>query len=179
MNDQTMLALASKMSALVEKFERQCEQSATQLRQLSQQVPSLVRQSADEQLRRLPDAVLADVRSGIERPVSEYGRRLREASEQLHLASSTLTSQLQRAEALHRHLIWKVAGITLGSLVFVLAGSVWLSSHYYDEIRKSQVSAALLKAYNEADVTLCDGRLCAKTDKSAKPYGEYLRVKPR
>jgi hypothetical protein len=178
-NDQTMLALASKMSALVEKFERQCEQSGSELLRLSQQVPAVVRQAVNEQLSRLPEAVLADVRGGIERPVSDYERRLREAGEQIHQASLALSAQFRRAEALHRHLIWKVAGIMLGSLVLMLGGSVWLSSHYYDEIAKNQISATLLKAYNEADVTLCDGHLCVRADKSAKTYGEYVRVKPR
>jgi hypothetical protein len=178
-NDQTMLALASKMSALVEKFERQCEQSGAELQRLSQQVPAVVRQAVNEQLSRLPEAVLADVRGGIERPVSDYERRLREAGGQIHQASLALSAQFRRAEALHRHLIWKVAGITLGSLVLMLGGSVWFSSHYYDEIAKSQISATLLKAYNEADVRLCDGHLCVRADKSAKPSGEYVRVKPR
>ncbi|MDM0091090.1 MULTISPECIES: hypothetical protein [unclassified Variovorax] len=179
MNDQTLLALASKMSALVEKFERQCEQSGTELRRLSQQVPAVVRQAADDQWRGVPEAVLADVRRGIEGPLADHERRLREAGEQVHQASVALSAQLRRAEALHRHLVWKVAGITLGSLVLMLGGGSWLSRHYYDEIRKNQVSATLLKAYNEADVTLCDGRLCVKTDKSAKPHGDYLPVKPR
>lgn len=179
MNDQTMLALASKMSALVEKFERRCEQSGSELQKLSQQLPAVVRQAANEQLGRLPEAVLADVRSGIERPVSDYERRLREAGEQIQQSSLALSAQLRRAETLHRHLIWKVAGITLGSLVLMLAGGAWLSSQYHDEISKNQISAALLKAYNEADVTLCDGHLCVRADKSAKPSGEYLRVKPR
>ena len=103
-----MLALARKMSALVEKFERRCEQSDSELQKLSQQVPAVVHQAANEQLGRLPGAVLADVRGGIERPVSDYERRLREAGEQIHQSSLALSAQLRRAETLHRHLIWKV-----------------------------------------------------------------------
>jgi hypothetical protein len=167
------------MAALVEQFDRRCEQSCRELRQLTQQVPGAVRQSADEHLRRLPAEVMGSVRGGIEQPVSAYEQRLREASGQLLHASHALTTQLRRAEGLHKQLIWKVAGITLGSLVLLLVSGGWLSKHYYDEIRRNQISADLLKAYNNADVTLCEGRLCAKVDRKDKRYGEYLPVKPR
>jgi antitoxin (DNA-binding transcriptional repressor) of toxin-antitoxin stability system len=55
--------------------------------------------------------------------------------------------------------------------------------HYASVIRDNQLSAELLRAYNGADVTLCDhGRLCANVDIRARRYGErgqYLPVAPR
>ncbi len=108
-----------------------------------------------------------------------YERRLREAGEQIQQSSLALSAQLRRAETLHRHLIWKVAGITLGSLVLMLAGGAWLSSQYHDEISKNQISAALLKAYNEADVSCAtDTCVSGRTSLPSLP-GSTLRVKPR
>lgn len=179
MNMSANMDMVSKIAALMEQFDRRCQQTSLELRQLTQQVPGVVRQSADEQLRRIPGEVMSSVRSGIEQPVSAYEQRLLKASEQLQQASRSLTTQIQRAEMLHRQLVWKVAGITLASLVLLLAGGGWLSKHYYEEIRQNQISADLLKAYNRADVTLCGGRLCAKVDRKDKRYGEYVPVRPR
>jgi hypothetical protein len=36
-------------------------------------------------------------------------------------------------------------------------------------IRDNQISADLLKVYNQADVVPCDGRLCAKVGKKYVP----------
>ena len=180
MNEEKSMVLVSKIAVLVEQFDRRCEHTGRQLQQLTQQVPGMVRQSADEHLRRIPDEVMGSVRSGIERTVAAYEQRLREAGEQLQRASTALTTQLLRAETLHKQLIWKVAGITLGSLALLLAGGGWLSWHYYEKIRESQVSADLMRAYNQADVTLCDGRLCAKVSRRDRQrYGEYVPVESR
>ena len=130
-------------------------------------------------MQRIPSEVMGSVRTGIERPVAAYEKRLHEAGGLLQTGSQALATQLQRMERLHKQLVWKVAGITLGSLMLLLAGGAWLSKHYYDEIRKNQVSADLLKAYNQADVTLCDGRLCAKVDKRGKRQGEYVPIESR
>lgn len=171
--------LLSQMAALVEQFRRSCEQTAQELQEMVQRVPGTVRQATDEQIRRLPGEVMGSVRGGIEQPVAAYEQRLRHAGEQLQHASYALTTQLQRAEALHKQLIWKVAGITLGSLILLLVGGGWLSKHYYDEIRQNRISAELLKAYNQADVTVCGDRLCAKVDRKDKRYGDYVPIKPR
>ncbi|MGO4779888.1 relaxation protein, partial [Lysobacter sp. 2RAB21] len=119
------------------------------------------------------------VRDGIEQPVAAYEQRLHEAGGLLQSGSQALAMQLQRMERLHKQLVWKVAGITLGSLVLLLSGGAWLSKHYYDEIRRNQISADLLKAYNQADVTLCGGRLCAKLENGGKQRSEYVLVKSR
>lgn len=179
MNEEAAAVLVSKIAALVEQFDRRCEKVSQDLRQLAQQVPGIVRQSADENMRRIPGEVMGSVRSGIQQPVTAYEHRLREASEHLQQASRTLTTQLQRTEALHKQLVWKVAGITFGSLVLLVAGGVGLSKYYYEEVRKNQISADLLKAYNQADVRLCDGRLCAKVGKTDKWYGDYAPIQSR
>lgn len=179
MNEESAAVLVSKIAALVEQFDRRCEQTSRELRQLTQQVPGMVRQSADDQMRRIPDEVMGSVRGGIERPVAAYEQRLHEAGGLLQSGSQALAVQLQRMERLHKQLVWKVIGITLGSLTLLLAGGVWLSKHYYEEIRENQISADLLKAYNQADVKMCDGRLCARVGKKDKRYGEYVLVESR
>lgn len=57
-------------------------------------------------------------------------------------------------------------------------GGGWLSKHYYEEIRRNQLSADLLKAYNAADVTLCEGRLCANVDVKSEKFGDKAQYRP-
>ncbi|HEX7801721.1 MAG TPA: relaxation protein [Pseudoxanthomonas sp.] len=179
MNEEAAAVLVSKIAALVEQFDRRCEQTSRDLRQLTQQVPGMVRQSADEQMRRIPDQVMGSVRGSIEQPVAAYEQRLREAGGSLQSGSQALAAQLRRMERLHKQMVWKVVGITLGSLILLLTGGIWLSKHYYDEIRENQISVDLLKAYNQADVKVCDGRLCARVEKKNKRYGDYIIVESR
>jgi predicted component of type VI protein secretion system len=186
-NDATNLV--TSVAALMERFERRTQQIEDDLRsshyhltQLTQQVPGVVRQATDAEMQRLPGAVMGKIEAGIQQPVSAYEQRLQSASQQLQQGAQALSAQITAMQALHRHLIWKVGGITLGSLVLVLVGGGWLSKHYYDEIRRNQLSAELLKAYNAADVTLCGGKLCANVDAKGDKFGnegQYRSVRDR
>lgn len=186
-NDAT--DLVASVSALMERFERQTQKiednlqtSHYQLQQLVQQVPGVIRQTTDAEIQRLPGAVMGKIDAGIQQPVSAYEQRLQAASQQLQQASQVLSARITALQAVHRHLIWKVAGVALGSLALVVLGGGWLSRHYYDEIRRHQLSAELLKAYDAADVTLCGGKLCANVDAEGDKFGDreqYRSVRDR
>ncbi|SFW75699.1 hypothetical protein SAMN02800691_3575 [Luteibacter sp. UNCMF366Tsu5.1] len=77
---------------------------------------------------------------------------------------------------------WQFVMIVSVLGIVLLGAAVWLSAHYMRVIEQNQLSADLLKAYNRADVTLCDGRLCARVDTKGKRWGEkgeYMPVQPR
>lgn len=176
-NDATRLV--SNVSALMERFERRAQQiegdlqtSHHHLQQLAQQVPGVIRQATDAEMQKLPGAVMGKIEAGIQQPVFAYEQRLQTASQQLQQASQVLSARIMALQALHRHLIWKIAGVALGSLVLVLLGGSWISKHYYDEIRRNQLSAELLKAYDAADVTLCGGKLCVNVDAKSEKFGD-------
>nr|MDO6953614.1 relaxation protein [Xanthomonas vasicola] len=57
-----------------------------------------------------------------------------------------------------------------------------LLAHYRQQIKDNQLRAELLRAYNAADVTLCNGQLCANVETKGAAYGDrrqYRQVKPR
>ena len=60
--------------------------------------------------------------------------------------------------------------------VIVVGSLVW---HYRNVIEDYRIQAALMHAYNQADVRLREGRLCARVDRADKRYGDSLPVKPR
>lgn len=189
MHPEALAPLISKTTTLVEQFEERCGaieqelQALTQsLRTLAQQLPAVIKQSADGSLQTLPLQVLDRVREGLQHPVDDYQQRLRTASVEIKQGTHALTQQLQDLQRTHQLLIWKVLGITAGCLALLLAGAIWLSAHYASVIRDNRLSADLMRAYNGADVMLCDGRLCASIDAKGKHYGnsgEYLPIKER
>jgi ElaB/YqjD/DUF883 family membrane-anchored ribosome-binding protein len=166
----------------MEQFERRCEHIERHLQSLGQQLPAIIKQSADGSLQSLPNQVMGQVRDGLERPVQDYQQRLRTAGSEVGAEASALAQQLKRLEQLHRMLIWKAIGITAVCLLLLLGGGAWLAMHYADVIKQNQMSADLVSVYNHADVTICDGHLCANVDPKGKRYGEhgeYLSVKAR
>lgn len=184
--ESRILALASRAADLMEVFERRCAQIeqrqidiTSNLQGLLSCLPDMARRSADEQLGRLPDAIIRQVQGGIDRPVSAYEQRLREAGALLQQRADAMSGRIESVERVHRWLIWKVLAITFGCLVLLGLGGGWLLWKYRSEIRDHQIQADLLHAYNEADVNLCDGRLCVRVETPAKKYGEYVRVRPR
>ena len=83
---------------------------------------------------------------------------------------------------LHRHLILKIGGVTVAMLLLTVIGGGGLLWHFQGVIRHQQITAELLRAYNTADVTLCNGRLCANVDGGGERFGadnQYRIVKSR
>lgn len=190
MEEPELLALVSQTSLLMEQFQRNCSRIDERLGQtwqalegLSRQVPGVVQRSAEESLREVPLQVMNRIREGIDRPVSDYERRLEVAAKTIEEGSRKLGEQMSRTQALHRALLWKVTGVVGGAVVVLLVAAIWLSSHYMSVIRQNQIGAELLRAYNAADVVLCsDGRLCANVNPKGQKAGErgqYLPVNPR
>lgn len=189
MQQQELETLVGNAAILMEQFERRCESIDQRLQSLgqslqavSQQLPAIVKQSADSSLQSLPTQVMGQLKDGLDRPVQDYQQRLRTAGGEISAEASALAQQLKRMEQLHRMLIWKVIGVTAVCLLLLLGGGTWLAMHYANAIEQNQISAELLNTYNHADVTVCDGHLCANVDPKGKRYGErgeYLTVKAR
>lgn len=185
--DETrILAIASRAAQLMEAFERRCAQIEQRqnevthnLQRMQGLLPDIVRKSVDEQLRRLSDAVIRQVQGGLDRPVEAYGQRVREAGTLLQQETGALSRRIDAMDRMHRWLMWKILAVTFGCLVLLGLGGGWLVWKYRGEIHDYRIEADLLRAYNQADVNLCDGRLCARVETPTKKYGEYVLVKPR
>ena len=178
-------ALAYKTGALLEQFVRYCEQQgqhqtamAERLQYAIGSVPEQMKQSADKVFSALPQTVAAQLDSGLSAPIKGYERRLEQSGEQLQERVGQLTKQLAQLESFSRRLVWKVTAVVIAALLVAVVGGATAVSYYRDQIKQSQLSAELLHAYNQADVTLCDGQLCANVDKAAQKYGERGQYQP-
>ena len=190
MQQDELTALIDKTATLMTQYERRGAAIDVRLRDLgdalhglTQQLPTVLKTSADGVLQTLPDEMESVMRAGLGQSMADYRQRLDAAARDVETASQALAGQLSRLQQLHRQLIWKTVGVVVLALAVLLAGGAWLSLHYTRVIRDNQLSAELLKAYNGADVILCgNGKLCANVDARGSRYGEhrqYLTVKPR
>lgn len=189
MSQSDTLALASKAAALMEQFERRCvdlerqqQHLAQHLEQVAQSLPGAAARSVQETLQRVPEALIRQVQNGLDESVAGFEKRMQHAGSLIREGAQSLAAQLKHVERMQRVLLWKSAAVTLGSLLLLLAGGGWLLMQYRQEIRDNQLRAELLRAYNAADVTLCEGRLCANTETQGPTYGDrrqYRLVRSR
>lgn len=189
MDQQQLATMIQQTAQLMEQFERRSRELedqqhalSRQLQQLTQSLPGTVRQSADASLQRLPTAVMQQIETALGQALSGYEQRLRESGQLLQQGAEAVATQVRKTETLNRHVAWKALGAVIAAVAVLLVGSVYLASHYRQQIRANQISAELLRAYNQADVTLCGERLCANVDTSAQgvgAQGQYRPVQPR
>lgn len=189
MQEAEMSELVSRTSMLMMRFEQRCQVAeqklyglANDLKHLSQQLPEVVRHTADSTLRSLPVQVQDKVAGGLQQAIDEHERRLHAVGHEVGQGVARLSQQMARLERLHRLLVWKVVGVTAACLALLLGGGMWLSFHYAGVIRDNQLSAKTLKMYSAADVVECDGRLCANVDAKGERYGnhgQYVPIKSR
>lgn len=98
---------------------------------------------------------------------------------------AVLQEQQQRHDAAMRPKLvraWQFVGVMGALAVVLVGGAVWLNMHYLGVIKDNKQSADMVRAINRADVTLCDGTLCARVDTKARRWGEkgeYTPIRPR
>lgn len=134
---------------------------------------------------RMDQAVANMTKQAMEAQVALRGFREREVGKFREDMAEAFNEQLQRYDAAMRPRLvraWQFVGV-MGVLVLVLVGgAAGLNYHYLGVIQDNKQSAEMVKAINRADVTLCDGVLCARVDAKARRWGEkgeYQLVKPR
>lgn len=184
MDMEKLQTLLLQTADVLEQFRRQSEQasqrhhqSAHQLQHVADTVPSILRNAADDSLSTLAGQVRREVGKGLEQAAEAVQHAMREAGNQLSRSSD---QSRQVAGQLHRvsRALWLSTAGSIALMLMTVGAGAWLSSHYYDEIRRNQISAELLRAYDAADVTLCGGKLCANVDVSAKGVGNEQQYRP-
>ncbi len=122
------------------------------------------------------------VNAGVSEAVAQSRERLAQAAVDAGRASESL--RVAGDALLHRRRLWAwavPAGLIVGS-VLAVGGAAYAVAHARSQVQRHHVEAALLRAYNQADVTLCDGRLCANVDMRGRGVGaqeQYRPVQPR
>lgn len=178
-----MAALASQMTASLERFEQRCDRVEQRQDALAQQQSVAFIQKADDLLETVSGRVSSTAREGLEPVVADFRHSLRRSATEIVESTNALTQQIVELKRPVRHVMWKLSGVVILTMALLLTGGIWLTMHYTQLIRDSQLSAELLKAYNGADVRVCgESQLCANVDVHGSRIGDhkqYFVVKSR
>ncbi len=188
MQQEQVMELVASASQLMEQLQRLSQQAGQpqtaavrELQQVGGQLPAVLDHAADRQLGQLAERVQEQLGRGAEQTVEQFNRKLLDISQRLEGLVQASQQHAMRIEQATRRMWLAFAGLALGGAVVLVAG-IGLGRHYAAQIREQQITAELLRAYNNADVTLCGGRLCANVDGKGQRYGErseYQPIRPR
>ncbi len=171
--------LDQRSSVAVERVELSARGMEGSARQLSGQGEEFIREVAQALQQRAGEIVGQGLGGAMER----INRELDEASRKAGQAAQALEQERQRLQRERKTWLWLGAGALLTGSVLAIGASTYAVMHGRQQVKQYQLEAALLRAYNQADVTLCDGeRLCANVEDKGERYGpreQYRVVEPR
>ncbi|WP_266169523.1 hypothetical protein [Dyella subtropica] len=170
--------LVERLSRISQDIAERNHQAAEYLQRTTQAAPDMFRQAANAAYGNISSGTLQAVRSGLNEPLENFQRSVIDHINSIQRTTHELIQAQASMKAVIRKLSLLVAGVLATMLLAIMSGAsvLW---HYQGVIAKNQIQADLMRAYNQADVTLCDGQLCAKVDKPRKNYEGYVPVKPR
>lgn len=177
--------LASQTAMLLERLSRMSESMEERQRQAMEKqertvraLPDVLRQAADQTLSGMAEEATQSVRIGLNEPLADVARRADEHRRFMQASTEAMARTQRKLIRFTHKALWLVVGLLTVILPVVATGS-YLGWHYAQVIAQHRIEADLLRAYNQADVRLCDTHLCARVDRSDKRYGDYLPVKAR
>ncbi|KAB8189294.1 hypothetical protein [Marilutibacter maris] len=187
MNDANLKETVVRAAELLDLFKRQSEEAgranrdnAARLQRTVEEAPQQIRKAADEALARVPGEVAQAVRGGVGGSLAELERAAAASGKRIDAAGQGIARLANQAATVEKRLltITVAVGLVLLLAAAVAAGGLW---YLQREISRNQVELELLRAYNRADVVLCqDGRLCARLEQDGTGGdGEYRVVAPR
>lgn len=178
-NQRKLLAHAAM---LIQHQQEQYDANREALRQAGQTLGSGARQISREVVQTVETQAHAALERGAGGIYEKLNRQFESAGEQATFASATMSEQRRLLSRTQGALVWKSLLVLLIGACLVIVGTTYWARANLREAQRHQVEAELLRAYNAADVTLCDGRLCANVEARGRQYGDrkqYRLVKPR
>lgn len=148
------------------------------LERTSNATPRILQNAAQQILGQLTKDVATSVQSGLNRPLQDFHHHIADGVNHVNGLTDGISQSRSQIAAVVDKLKWMVISVTAAMLLVVIVGGSLLW-HYRSVIENYQIQADLMHAYNQADVRLCDGRLCARVERTDKRYGDYQLVKPR
>jgi len=170
--------LVARLARLSQELGERNRQAVEQLQRASQSAPAVLRQAADQAWSGLSSRANESVQQGLQGPLDGLGRHIADSIARMQTATQGLMQAQQRMQSTVRKLHWLVGAVAMVMLLALIAGTAMVR-HYRGVIAEHQIQAELMRAYNQADVTLCDGRLCANVERNGKSYQGYVPIKPR
>ncbi len=169
--DQRSEAAGQRIDQAAGAMERGAQQLAAGTANFTRDVSQALRQQAGE-----------IIGSGLAKPMEHFDQQLRSAAQAATAAAQGLERERHALHRERRSWLWLGGGALLIGSLLAVGASVYAVRNARAQVERQQVEANLLRALNQADVTLCGDVLCANTDEAAQRHGDrkqYRPIKPR
>lgn len=189
METEQLKTLIVQLAAVVERLDQRSEsavqrveQSSIALDRSAQHLGSSASGFSREVAQALQQQSADIIGKGLSGAVEQFNRQLGHTA---RLATAAADEFEQQRKALNRERkawLWLGCGALLIGSLLSIGTAIYAVKQSRQELAGNRVEATLLHAYNRADVTLCDGALCANIDSKGPRYGDtkqYRPVKPR
>ena len=153
------------------------------LEETAQAAARKIEQSSAELLRSVESQAKTAMADAAKHSVTPCAEQLQHSAESAKWAAKALGEQRLTLSRTQQSLVYlSLCSLLLGSLI-TLGGTWFWVKNSREEVARNRVETNLLRAINQADITLCQaGRLCANVDTKAKRVGDnrqYQVIKPR
>lgn len=152
---------SERATTSMEGLARELAAATAQLGHLGDRIAHEATQAIARQARSGIDGAVAAALAASSTALDAHARRVRELDGTLRAGSDAVAR-------LHRRWLVVAPALLLTGCALAVAGTLAWTAQARRDVERHRIEAALLRAYNEADVTLCGGRLCARVDSAAR-----------
>lgn len=177
-----LAGIAQRLAERSESATRRVEQAGAALDQCAGRLAASADEFARTSLHAIERQAGGVIAHGLGRAVESCRAKLQDTE---RTALSATHELLQARDALQRERriwIWSASTALVVGAALSVAAALYAVAASRSELARHEMEGALLRAYNQADVTLCDGRLCANVELDGERHGDlqqYRLVKPR
>ena len=164
---------SQRATSALENTAREVAAGAAELRGLGDRIGHEATQAIARGARTTIDAAIVNAIASSSAALEAHASRIRELDAALALSRDAFAR-------LHRRWLVVAPIALLTGCALAVAGTLAWAAQARRDVDRQRIEASLLRAYNEADVTLCGGRLCARVDGTARadPRG-YVAIAAR
>ncbi|QMT44983.1 hypothetical protein [Neisseria dentiae] len=133
--------------------------------------------SLREQRKEIVEQVCGDIKKSTEAVVAKYVADMENARDKMISQTGEFNRYLDDVNKKNKQLVFRCWLAVSVSLLLLLAGGIWISTHYAKVIQQNKINAELMKSINEADWIKCGDDICARLGKGK--VGEYRVIRKR
>jgi hypothetical protein len=173
-----LAALGERLDQRSEVASRRVEQAAAVLDRGAQQFSASTAGFTRDVAHSLRQQAGEIVGSGIGAAAGAFDQQVRAAAKSVSAATRALETEVQALRRERRTWAWMGGGSMLVAGLLAVGASLFAVTEGRKQLAQQRIEAELLRAYNRADVTLCDGALCANVDDAGPRRGDRKQYRP-
>ena len=157
------------------------QQVAYQLEQRLQVLDESIETALARHVEKLREQVAQQVADGSQDSMQDFEQQLEDLKKQM-LDFSQFAAMIKKdLNKVSHSILMKIGVLSSVALVAVIGSALWLVFYYKGIIRENKLSAEAVQLYSQADVKLCQGKLCVKTQPTPQEFRKdgYIIVAPK